>query len=592
MIKLYFRIKKFVFQIYTKGSINGFVRSVFIIFLRTIYRFFIERKGSHFGSDKFPLINSDKNYLLKPLNANSFFKVSEEAFKYIPYIYGEEISHDYCINPSILYRKKYEIVQPFYTDLKQYDISATDDCLLPIILKSNNNSLMEIHIKETGMNKRNAINIRDILPNRVMYLSLNKNFRYSFRAKDKYCSLDICQPFVKEKSNSHNSEIAIIFFIDGLSSEIFKYGSLDDLMPSVAKLVKKLKGQFSSSVAVTSDWTIPSIASSITGLMPSEHKLIDRNGATFGKKAPTIQSIYKENNYITQFISGNFGMSPTLGFCNDFDRSVYKRSMSSEELMGEFINATDFLSRNKKFIFASIFDLHHELKGIAEPSIQQEYSINDFDYFVDKKIKSIMPAYSPQRRRRYIQTLKKIDTHLSIMINHVLKKYQLFNISIISDHGQSFISDQQSLFSPQRMYVPYFNFSSRKENKALPLKSMLNFASRHISDSGLSAESLHSSKFSNLISRGIMPVESIIPGKSIDIRLYKGDLFARVNFNKIDIDRLRLEKLNRNFINKKIKFYIQKQKDDEISDMHDPELLEEMLSFPWKDCLEQFILNE
>jgi len=61
MIKLYFRIKKIVFQIYTKGSINGYVRSVFIIFLRTIYRFFIERKGSHFGSDKFPLLNSDQN---------------------------------------------------------------------------------------------------------------------------------------------------------------------------------------------------------------------------------------------------------------------------------------------------------------------------------------------------------------------------------------------------------------------------------------------------------------------------------------------------------------------------------------------------
>ena len=589
MINLFIKIKKSIFEIFTRGSINGYSKSFLVIFLRTSYRFLFEGKNAKFKSNKFPIINSRKSYFLEPLDSKSFFKVSDESIKYIAYSYGEEVSHDYCINPSILYRKKYEIVQTSITNLSQYDVNPSEDCLLPIILKSHNSALTKINIEEIGVDKKNVFNVRDIPPNRVMYIRLNKNFRYSFIAQGKHDCLDVCNPYVIKKHDAENSEIAIIFFIDGFSSEIFKYISIGDLMPEVLKIVKKMNGNFDPSVAVTSDWTIPSIASSITGLMPSEHKLVDRNAYTNGKKAPTIQSIYKHNNFITQFINGNFGMSPTHGFCNDFDRSIYKHSMNSEEIISETINAVDFLPGNKKFIFASIFDLHHELKGIPDPSIQQEYSINDFDYYVDKKIKSIMPAYSPKRRNRYIQTLRKIDTHLSIIINHILNKYQSFNISIISDHGQSFISDQRSLFSPQRMFVPYFNISSRKKNKNLPLKSMLCFARRQIIDSGLSAESLLGSRFVELISKGIVPVESIVPGKSIDIRLYKGELFARVNFNAKDIESLRLEKLSRNFIRKKIKFYFQKNIDDVISDSSDSELLEEMLSLPWHYCLEQFI---
>ena len=120
---------------------------------------------------------------------------------------------------------------------------------------------------------------------------------------------------------------------------------------------------FKNSYSV-SEYTMPSLATMMTGLFPIEHGVFthDRNQRTMPIQIPTLSETLKQNGYKTFGYSTGLRFSPLYGHYRGFDRFFLHFPFASSKTADDQINRlTEFLEVHKNencFGFLHILDPH------------------------------------------------------------------------------------------------------------------------------------------------------------------------------------------------------------------------------------------
>ncbi len=170
------------------------------------------------------------------------------------------------------------------------------------------------------------------------------------------------------------------------AAHVGSLGYARDVTPTIDAMAE---GGFSFSNAISvSSWTVPASMTWFTGVMPSEHGLINKysvynsqvqkfsNLKELSPNLVTLAEVFKENGYATGGFTGNAGVGGVFGYGEGFDRYFFEKGKfgsmgaSAEEALRWLSQNKD----NKFFLFLHGYDAH----GQSVPA-------GGFDYrFVDK----------------------------------------------------------------------------------------------------------------------------------------------------------------------------------------------------------------
>jgi arylsulfatase A-like enzyme len=133
-----------------------------------------------------------------------------------------------------------------------------------------------------------------------------------------------CEPEPSPKPN------VVLIVIDTLRADhLGAYGYDKPTSPRLDALAGE--GARFANARATSSWTLPSVASMLTGLYPAAHGA-ERNDAALAVEADTLPEAFQDAGYLTAAISANPAfVTPLQGFAQGFDEFTVKRGRVSED---------------------------------------------------------------------------------------------------------------------------------------------------------------------------------------------------------------------------------------------------------------------
>ena len=419
----------------------------FKAFMKIVARIFLMKSTVGFSSDDFPIKNYSETYLNFPLFLN------KQGWGYFTKYYKEKSVSNLIINPRDILNYKTEILYGRKINISdEYNLEVISNSLLPIsiINEKISNEQDDKYIIKLKTNK--VYSLENLAQNRYYFFPIKSATTVSVSSE---YPLVVGKPLLLDQSIKHKKKLVLNIFIDGLASEAFKGSSVEKMMPHSYNFFSN--GFITLNSHINADWTISSVPSIFSGLYPKNHKVHSRNNyESFGSGYKLISEIFQENNYLTSQICSNYGKPPNMGYVKGFDRTIYQRSMSIDSIVSAFLDHMQTFCNRDNYVWLSIMDLHHFLDIVPAISTQKNISLQNSNY-KDRKKKSVIPGQDLTRVERYIQELKRVDFYLKIIFDYIRENYsdQEVLVSLCSDHGQSYITKEESLFSEQRAMVPF-----------------------------------------------------------------------------------------------------------------------------------------
>lgn len=253
---------------------------------------------------------------------------------------------------------------------------------------------------------------------------------------------------IKAKINSYN---LVILSLDAASASHFSvYNYSHETTPFLKKLSKE--SLVFNNAFTNSSFTLASITSLFTGLLPSTHGVLSSE-LSIPNEAVLLSEYFKEKGFRTAAFTGNYFFSKAFGFNQGFDY-FYEPPLEnilnhSSIIFQEIKNWIDANINNKFFIFAHFREPHVPYHPPPEfsklfwnkpiPSnIKEARSVNCTDYTQrsQEEIDYIISQYDALIR--YMDSL--IENFFAYLQEKKILKKTI--IIIISDHGQSFWQHQ------------------------------------------------------------------------------------------------------------------------------------------------------
>ena len=346
----------------------------------------------------------------------------------------------------------------------------------------------------------------------------------------------VSTPILKYQNKKTSKDLVIVLFIDGLADiERLGLARFLDVMPNTCNFFEK--GYRASKHYANADWTLASVPSLFTGLYSTGHGLFHPSkNHTLNQSAKLISEEFSAAGYHTYNIGGNWRVSPLYGYSRGFDRTIYKHSMTSKEVVGHVIDASEALSSRSQFCWATFLDLHHDLNLI--PDLGMVMTGDGYDHQnngpKDSALKSIFAAQNPVKTQNYLARLSSIDRHLGALYNHFERESisKDITVAIVSDHGQSYLGSECHPLSIARMSVPFFIRSSTLggANPFQGFTQNVDVPGIILADSGIWSEIIHNSK-------GMLPKQmgGIDRTAAISISTYPGQTFKARKFSDDDV---------------------------------------------------------
>jgi len=259
----------------------------------------------------------------------------------------------------------------------------------------------------------------------------------------------------------------ILITIDTLRADsLASYGGEGGLTPSLDALAEKsilFERAFASS-----PWTLPSMASIMTGVSALVHQTPDRS-AGLPMALPTLAEELREGGYVTLGVGRNAYLRAPVGFSRGFDfyrfypRTTYLADSLGTQLLraalpNTFDNdatTTDLaqeaaalvkeFSEQLFFLWAHFFDPHVPYAP-PEQFLAQDPSLGEFGTRFDKVTEVRSGQLFPDsKQRHWIRTLyegeiRYVDHEIGRFLS-TLERLDLFDPSLIvvtSDHGEEF----------------------------------------------------------------------------------------------------------------------------------------------------------
>lgn len=270
----------------------------------------------------------------------------------------------------------------------------------------------------------------------------------------------ICGSPIKKTKNIRNKELVLNIFVDGLSQYILEQVGLEKLMPNTYKFFSK--GTICNNAYVSGEWTYVSMASFFTGRYTTHHKMFHPNYVTrLPDDQKILSEVFKEQDYFTMKLDGEWRSIPIYGYGRGVDRTVYQPAvtgMNLEEVIMELIEHIETFKDTNQFIWIGISDLH-DVADDFESRLLVQSQMDIKNRKVDNKIKttSVHVKYDEGKIERYKLQMKRLDIYLGMLFSYIESNFEEQNIvvSLVSDHGQSYLLKEGDAFlCDKRTKVP------------------------------------------------------------------------------------------------------------------------------------------
>jgi hypothetical protein len=402
----------------------------------------IKLKKIFSSPDHFPI-----NYI-ENLELPIFGKSDQDGYFYR---YYQEKESAYMLSPEDLYKYKYEIIEGLYIRGKHTLLCYTDS-VFPISLESQKGALT---IK---YNEAKTKILKNLPPKRFHYFKADKGSKYEIESEG---HLIIGKPISLNQKVAHKKKLVLCLYIDALvvPTKIDPLG-YEKIMPFTTNFFKKgvtFQNHFSNA-----EWTLPSAPTFFTGTRQQGHGFFDPKGNhILGKDGPTLGELFRNNEYLTFQVNGNWRMSPAYGYVKGFDRTIYKREMDSQEIIFSFLEHMRTFKDRDHFIWLSFLEAHHLLKMIPDISNQVMNSLAAHCvtpwYDPDNRAKSVFTSKDSNLSEIYVNEIKRLDYYLKIIYDFIEENFKNDEvlITLISDHGQAFLTNDQHPLSSHRTKVPW-----------------------------------------------------------------------------------------------------------------------------------------
>ena len=282
----------------------------------------------------------------------------------------------------------------------------------------------------------------------------------------------------------------LLIIVDTLRADhLSEYGYFRATSPNSAALAAR--GVLFEDAIAAAPWTLPSHASMLTGLYPSEHGAVDLQNP-LGSGFVTIGEALEQRGYTTAAFSANSGLfCRRFGFArgfmhfDDYGNTAYrvlqtplalkvqktlaflglKGALPSRQSAAEVnTHALQWLERYPHqpfFVTLNYFDVHfpylpppayaHRFSGESPPHAGAD---------VDAWLHSLKPAQVQQEKDAYDSAIAYVDAQLGVLMGELQRRQLLENTIIVftSDHGEGlgehgFMNHGNSLYR-ELIHVP------------------------------------------------------------------------------------------------------------------------------------------
>ncbi len=161
----------------------------------------------------------------------------------------------------------------------------------------------------------------------------------------------------------------VVIVVDTLRADrLSTYGNPRPTSPAIDRLAAE--GMLFENAYVPCSWTLPSVASLQTGLLPPAHGVIHWSDG-LSAEMPTLAEVMKRNGYVTVGLMANPNVTADAGFGRGFDHFLETRTDSSFEQPGSVpgypsartvtdraIRYLDDLAEDRFFLYVHYMDTH------------------------------------------------------------------------------------------------------------------------------------------------------------------------------------------------------------------------------------------
>lgn len=253
-------------------------------------------------------------------------------------------------------------------------------------------------------------------------------------------------PLIQDKTAK---KLVLNIFVDGLSQKILEEDFME-YMPNTYKFFSK--GIICENAYTAAEWTLPSVASYMTGLNSLNHMLIHNVITNQLPEDITILTEYfKGQGYQTAKIDGDWRSTQSYGYGRGMDRIIYQHQcigMRAEQVIPDVLDHMELMKETNQFIWMCVGDLHDVADGFSlKPSVQAAIPLKNRSV-VSKGKTSVKQGYSENKRISYIKQMKHVDDCLNVLYQYIENNYQdeEIVISLFGDHGQGYLVGEEEHF--------------------------------------------------------------------------------------------------------------------------------------------------
>lgn len=260
------------------------------------------------------------------------------------------------------------------------------------------------------------------------------------------------------KQDPEKKKLVLNIFVDGISQKVIEEEDFAEIMPFTNAFFSK--GVRCTNAYAASEWTLPSVATYVTGASTVNHMLIQKDITnTLPDDITVLAEYFKEQGYQTAKIDGDWRSNLSYGYGRGVDRIIYQHQsygMRAEHVVADVLEHMELMKETNQFIWMCAGDLHDVADGYAlKPSVNVSIPLENLAA-EDAGETSVKQTYSENKRAAYIKQLKYIDRHLEIIYRYIEENYKDDEIvvSLFGDHGQGYlVGDEEHFLSAGRTKV-------------------------------------------------------------------------------------------------------------------------------------------
>lgn len=342
------------------------------------------------------------------------------------------------IDNNTRYLTKTEMLQGSEYMHKQYDLKGKTSIPLSYI-----NEEVDIHITHNGeklLYKKGVLDSRQ-----YNYLTFDTG-----QVEIKVDSPIFIGTPVPLQNVAKQPKLILHIFVDALSQQYLEEHSLSTLMPNTAEFFNK--GYINENTWSCAEWTLPSLASIVTGKEITNHGLHHPNYPyDLSKDNTLLITTLKEQGYYTTHFNNDWRSVPNYGYDEAFNRVVYQNALGgfeASQIIGEAIEHIHTLKESNQYVWLTLTDLH-DVPDEIHKNYSGQVNLNAKHRTKSKKgVTSVQTRYDEEKVVRYKTEIERMDLHLSTLFNYLEANFKQEEYIVIlnSDHGQSYLVDSDFYF--------------------------------------------------------------------------------------------------------------------------------------------------